>query len=160
MTLQFPITPIFFGNPIALMHLLKFLFATITTVVCGLALSLSGAFLYLSPNLPSVESLRSIELQIPLRVYSNDEKLIAEFGEMRRSPILFNDIPENFIHALLAAEDDNFANHYGVDPGSLVRAADRKSTRLNSSHVRISYAVFCLKKKKKTQPHYIYNIKY
>lgn len=123
MTLQFPITPIFFGNPIALMHLLKFLFATITTVVCGLALSLSGAFLYLSPNLPSVESLRSIELQIPLRVYSNDAKLIAEFGEMRRSPILFNDIPKNFIHALLAAEDDNFANHYGVDPGSLVRAA-------------------------------------
>ncbi len=105
------------------MHLLKFLFATITTVVCGLALSLSGAFLYLSPNLPSVESLRSIELQIPLRVYSNDAKLIAEFGEMRRSPILFNDIPKNFIHALLAAEDDNFANHYGVDPGSLVRAA-------------------------------------
>ncbi len=123
MTLQFPITPIFFGNPIALMHLLKFLFATITTVVCGLALSISGAFLYLSPNLPSVESLRSIELQIPLRVYSNDAKLIAEFGEMRRSPILFNDIPKNFIHALLAAEDDNFANHYGVDPGSLVRAA-------------------------------------
>ncbi|WBE25892.1 penicillin-binding protein 1A [Denitrificimonas caeni] len=106
-----------------MMHLLKFLFATLTAVVCGLALSLSGAFLYLSPNLPSVESLRSIELQIPLRVYSNDEKLIAEFGEMRRSPILFNDIPENFIHALLAAEDDNFANHYGVDPGSLVRAA-------------------------------------
>ncbi len=105
------------------MHLLKFLFATITTVVCGLVLSLSGAFLYLSPNLPSVESLRSIELQIPLRVYSNDAKLIAEFGEMRRSPILFNDIPKNFIHALLAAEDDNFANHYGVDPGSLVRAA-------------------------------------
>ena len=105
------------------MHLLKFLFATFIAVICGLALSLSGAFLYLSPNLPSVESLRSIELQIPLRVYSNDAKLIAEFGEMRRSPILFSDIPENFIHALLAAEDDNFANHYGVDPGSLVRAA-------------------------------------
>ncbi len=113
----------YLGNLIALMHLLKFLFATITTVICGLALSLSGAFLYLSPNLPSVESLRSIELQIPLRVYSNDAKLIAEFGEMRRSPILFNDIPKDFIHALLAAEDDNFANHYGVDPGSLVRAA-------------------------------------
>lgn len=105
------------------MHLLKFLVATLTAIICGLALSLSGAFLYLSPNLPSVESLRSIELQIPLRVYSHDAKLIAEFGEMRRSPILFNDIPENFIHALLAAEDDNFANHYGVDPGSLVRAA-------------------------------------
>jgi len=123
MSLYFFITLIFFGNLIALMHLLKFLLAAITTVVCGLALGLSGAFLYLSPNLPSIESLRSIELQIPLRVYSNDAKLIAEFGEMRRSPILFNDIPKDFIHALLAAEDDNFANHYGVDPGSLVRAA-------------------------------------
>ena len=105
------------------MHLLKFLFATLVAVVCSIALGLSGAFLYLSPNLPSVESLRSIELQIPLRVYSSDAKLIAEFGEMRRSPIAFDDIPKNFIHALLAAEDDNFANHHGVDPGSLLRAA-------------------------------------
>lgn len=106
-----------------MIHLLKFLFATLMAVICGLALGLSGAFLYLSPNLPSVDSLRSIELQIPLRVYSNDAKLIAEFGEMRRSPILFDEIPKNFIHALLAAEDDNFATHYGVDPGSLLRAA-------------------------------------
>ena len=105
------------------MHLLKFLFVTLVAIVCSIALGLSGAFLYLSPNLPSVESLRSIELQIPLRVYSSDAKLIAEFGEMRRSPIAFDDIPKNFIHALLAAEDDNFANHHGVDPGSLLRAA-------------------------------------
>ncbi|MDD2223222.1 MAG: penicillin-binding protein 1A [Pseudomonas sp.] len=106
-----------------MIRLLKFLFATFTAIACGLTLSLSGAFLYLSPNLPSIESLLSIELQIPLRVYSSDAKLIAEFGEMRRAPISFNEIPKNFIHALLAAEDDNFANHYGVDPGSLVRAA-------------------------------------
>jgi penicillin-binding protein 1A len=58
-----------------------------------------------------------------LRVYSSDEKLIAEFGEMRRTPIRFADIPPNFISALLSAEDDNFANHYGVDPSSLMRAA-------------------------------------
>ena len=105
------------------MHLLKFLFATLVAIICSIALGLSGAFLYLSPNLPSVESLRSIELQIPLRVYSSDAKLIAEFGEMRRSPIAFDEIPKNFIHALLAAEADNFANHHGVDPGSLLRAA-------------------------------------
>lgn len=90
---------------------------------CALLLSISGAFLYLSPNLPSVDSLRSIQLQIPLRVYSADDKLIAEFGEMRRSPIRFDDIPQAFIHALLAAEDDNFANHYGVDITGLMRAA-------------------------------------
>ena len=105
------------------MRLLKFLAWSCFAVSCALLLSISGAFLYLNPNLPSVESLRSIQLQIPLRVYSADEKLIAEFGEMRRSPIRFEEIPEDFIHALLAAEDDNFANHYGVDITGLMRAA-------------------------------------
>ena len=52
-------------------------------------------------------------------MYSSDGKLIAEFGEMRRAPIRFADIPPEFIQALLAAEDDNFANHYGVDLTSL-----------------------------------------
>jgi penicillin-binding protein 1A len=105
------------------MRLLRFFCWSCLAVFCGLVLSFSGAFLYLSPSLPSVESLRSIQLQIPLRVYSSDAKLIAEFGEMRRSPIAFADIPQDFISALLAAEDDNFANHYGVDLTSLMRAA-------------------------------------
>jgi len=105
------------------MRLLKFLAWSGLAVFCGLLLSLSGAFLYLAPGLPSVDTLRDVQLQIPLRVYSSDGKLIAEFGEMRRSPIQFADIPQDFIHALLSAEDDNFANHYGVDPSSLMRAA-------------------------------------
>ena len=105
------------------MRLLKFFCWSVIAVFCALLLSLSGAFLYLSPTLPSVDALRSIELQIPLRVYSSDGKLIAEFGEMRRSPIAFADIPPDFTSALLAAEDDNFANHYGVDLTSLMRAA-------------------------------------
>lgn len=115
------------------MRLLKFFWWSCVAVFCGLALSFSGAFLYLSPGLPSVESLRSIQLQIPLRVYSSDNKLIAEFGEMRRSPIRFDDIPQDFIHALLAAEDDNFANHYGVDFTSLMRAATQL---LSSGHIQ------------------------
>jgi len=105
------------------MRLLRFFCWSGVAAFCGLLLSFSGAFLYLSPSLPSVESLRSIQLQIPLRVYSNDAKLIAEFGEMRRSPIAFAAIPTDFINALLAAEDDNFANHHGVDLTSLMRAA-------------------------------------
>ncbi len=105
------------------MRLLKFFWWSCVAVFCGLLLSLSGAYLYLSPGLPSVDSLRRIQLQIPLRVYSSDAKLIAEFGEMRRTPIRFADIPPNFIKALLSAEDDNFANHYGVDLSSLMRAA-------------------------------------
>jgi penicillin-binding protein 1A len=115
------------------MRLLKFLCWSGFAVFCGLLLSLSGAYLYLSPGLPSVESLRRIQLQIPLRVFSSDGKLIAEFGEMRRSPIRINEVPSDFIAALLSAEDDNFANHHGVDPSSLMRAA---SQILKSGHIQ------------------------
>ncbi|WP_404942511.1 penicillin-binding protein 1A [Pseudomonas brassicacearum] len=125
------------------MRLLKFFGWSIVAVFCGLLLGLSGAFLYLSPGLPSVEALRSIQLQIPLRVYSSDGKLIAEFGEMRRTPIRFADIPPNFINALLSAEDDNFANHYGVDPSSLMRAATQlvKSGHIQSGGSTITMQV-------------------
>ena len=116
-----------------MIRLLKFFWWSFVAIVCGLLLGLSGAFLYLAPNLPSVDALRNIQLQIPLRVFSSDGKLIAEFGEMRRSPIRFADIPPNFIHALLSAEDDNFANHYGVDPSSLMRAA---SQLVKSGHIQ------------------------
>ncbi|NQD95872.1 peptidase, partial [Pseudomonas sp. CrR25] len=125
------------------MRLLKFFCWSCVAVFCGLLLSLSGAFLYLSPSLPSVESLRSIQLQIPLRVYSSDARLIAEFGEMRRSPIAFADIPSDFTNALLAAEDDNFANHYGVDLTSLMRAATQilKSGQIQSGGSTITMQV-------------------
>lgn len=76
-----------------MIRLLKFVVWSGFAVVCGLALSLSGAFLYINPTLPSVEALRSIQLQIPLRIYSSDGKLIAEYGEMRRTPIEFEAIP-------------------------------------------------------------------
>ncbi|MCK9800447.1 peptidase [Pseudomonas chlororaphis] len=126
-----------------MIRLLKFFGWSIVAVFCGLLLALSGAYLYLSPGLPSVEALRSIQLQIPLRVYSSDNKLIAEFGEMRRNPILFADIPPNFINALLSAEDDNFANHYGVDPSSLMRAATQlvKSGHIQSGGSTITMQV-------------------
>ncbi|MFO2463156.1 penicillin-binding protein 1A [Pseudomonas sp. 15FMM2] len=125
------------------MRLLKFFGYSVVAIVCGLLLALSGAYLYLSPGLPSVEALRSIQLQIPLRVYSSDEKLIAEFGEMRRTPIRFADIPPNFINALLSAEDDNFANHHGVDPSSLIRAATQlvKSGHIQSGGSTITMQV-------------------
>jgi len=115
------------------MRLLKFLGWTFVAIASSLLLGLSGAFLYLSPSLPSAESLRTIQLQIPLRIYSSDDKLIAEFGEMRRTPIRYADIPADFVHALLTAEDDNFANHYGVDLVSLMRAATQL---LSSGHIQ------------------------
>ena len=61
--------------------------------------------------------------QIPLRIYSNDIKLIAEYGEKRRQPVSFDELPETLVQAVLAAEDERFFRHNGVDLKGLVRAA-------------------------------------
>ena len=83
---------------------------------------LAGVYLYLSPNLPDVETLRDVKLQTPMRVYTSDGELIGQFGEQKRSPLPFDAIPEQFIKALLAAEDDNFFGHRGIDVMGLMRA--------------------------------------
>ncbi|WP_370583971.1 penicillin-binding protein 1A [Motiliproteus sp. SC1-56] len=86
-------------------------------------LIVAGGYFYLKPGLPDVERLRDIQLQTPLRIYSQDAKLIAEFGEKRRTPIDYEQIPERFIQAILAAEDSRFFDHPGVDIKGLARAA-------------------------------------
>ncbi|HEX4882050.1 MAG TPA: PBP1A family penicillin-binding protein [Porticoccaceae bacterium] len=99
----------------------------ISCLLCAMAgglLTVTAAlYLYLSPKLPSVEVLRTVKLQIPMRLYSQDLKLVGEFGEQRRTPIDFEQIPPLFIKALLAAEDDHFYSHRGVDFNGLFRAA-------------------------------------
>ncbi|HEB26150.1 MAG TPA: penicillin-binding protein 1A [Porticoccus sp.] len=95
----------------------------------GGTLIITGSlYLYLSPKLPSVESLRETKLQTPLRIYSQDSQLIGEFGEKRRTPISFSDMPPLYISALLSAEDDRFYRHGGVDIASLLRAASQLIT--------------------------------
>lgn len=90
---------------------------------CGGLLIAAGAYLFLAPSLPSVEQLRDISFQTPLRVYTRDGKLIGEFGEKRRSPVKFDQVPPDLINAIVAAEDDRFFRHRGIDYGGLVRAA-------------------------------------
>ncbi|WP_238376397.1 penicillin-binding protein 1A [Marinagarivorans algicola] len=101
----------------------RFIIWLALTFVGGTLLSLAGMYLYLSPALPSVESLKDVKLQTPLRVYSADHKLIGEFGEQRRTPIQYKNIPKGYIDALLAAEDEGFYSHNGVSIKGLVRAA-------------------------------------
>ncbi|MEW5248558.1 penicillin-binding protein 1A [Microbulbifer sp. 2201CG32-9] len=86
------------------------------------AMAFASIFLYLKPGLPSVESLRDVRLQTPLRVYSRDMELIGEFGEKRRSPITIQQTPDLFIKAILAAEDAGFYAHNGVSIKGLLRA--------------------------------------
>lgn len=94
-------------------------------LIAGVGAVLSSIYLYLSPKLPAVESLHSIQLQTPLRIFSSEGLLIGEFGEKRRTPITIADTPEFFINALLAAEDANFYSHNGVSIKGLLRAASQ-----------------------------------
>lgn len=102
---------------------LRFLLLTPIAGLFGLIFGAASVYLYLAPSLPSVESLKNIQLQTPLRIYSQDEKLIAEFGEKRRTPVAFEDVPQQFYNALIAAEDENFYSHPGIDVKGLARAA-------------------------------------
>src|SRR6056297_1566659 len=79
-------------------------------------------WLTIVPSLPSVESLRDVQLQVPLRIYSADQQLMAEIGEQRRRPVELEDVPENLRLAFLSAEDDRFYQHPGVDWRGTLRA--------------------------------------
>jgi len=94
-------------------------FMTIT-----LSSAISGYFIYkqLSVDLPDVKTLHNVQYQIPLSIYTKDNLLIAQFGEKRRTPINIEDVPQQLINAFIAAEDDSFYQHPGVDFKGLLRA--------------------------------------
>ena len=106
----------------------RFLGWSFVTGLCGTGLLVASFYLYLTPNLPDVEQLRHTQLQIPLRIFSSDDKLIAEFGEKRRSPITIDQVPEKLSQAFIAAEDNRFYEHHGVDIKGLLRAVTQLAT--------------------------------
>lgn len=81
-----------------------------------------GAYLYVAPELPSIEAIKTIRVQTPLRIYTKQGNLFAIYGEKRRTPISFDEIPQQTIDAFLASEDDRFYAHPGVDYAGLLRA--------------------------------------
>lgn len=99
------------------------LFFLIVSLVGATALAVVGAAIYFSPGLPDVRQLQNFELHSPLRIFTNDGKLIGEFGEERRVVVDFDEIPQDMVNALIAAEDTNYFDHAGVDPRGLARAA-------------------------------------
>jgi penicillin-binding protein 1A len=86
------------------------------------AAALYGAASYFGRDLPSVASLRELQLSVPLRIYSRDGKLLGEFGSERRALLRYEELPPRLVHAFLAAEDDRFFEHPGVDWQGLLRA--------------------------------------
>ena len=93
---------------------------TIGLVAVGV-FALTLALLY--PNLPGLESLIEYKPRVPLRVYTADNHLIGEFGDERRAVVKIEAVPEVMKNAILAAEDDRFYQHSGVDYVGVVRAA-------------------------------------
>lgn len=81
-----------------------------------------GFYYYLKPQLPDVATLKDVQLQTPMQVYSRDGKLISQFGEKRRVPVTFDEIPQDLIDALIATEDSRYYDHYGIDPIGIARA--------------------------------------
>ena len=81
------------------------------------------AYVYLRPALPDVGSLRNVQLQVPLRIYTRDGRLMAAIGDQRRIPVRYDELPKKLIQAFLATEDDRFFQHHGVDWQGILRAA-------------------------------------
>jgi penicillin-binding protein 1A len=97
--------------------------ATVLVSIAGLVgLAFLATYYYLKPTLPDVAVLRDVRLQVPLRVYSRDGKLLAQLGEQRRVPVTWEQIPPVVVQAVLAAEDDRFFQHPGVDWQGVTRA--------------------------------------
>jgi penicillin-binding protein 1A len=105
-----------------LLRLLRYaLYFALAGALIG-ALALGTAYWLIAPRLPSVETLKDVRLQVPLRIYSADDKLIAAFGETKRTPVRIEDVPDKLKQAFLAAEDADFYSHRGIDVSGIFRA--------------------------------------
>jgi penicillin-binding protein 1A len=117
-----------------LLRLLRYaLYLALAGIVLG-GLALGTAYWLIAPRLPSVETLKDVRLQVPLRIKSADDKLIATFGETKRTPVRIEDVPERLKQAFLAAEDADFYQHRGIDPTGIARAVWLTATT-GSKHV-------------------------
>lgn len=101
------------------LHSLVVIFGLAMAGVLVLVFALTMAY----PNLPEIDAITSYRPKMPMRVYSADNVLIAEFGEERRNVVHFKDIPDVMRKAVLAIEDDRFYEHGGVDYIGIARAA-------------------------------------
>ena len=104
-------------------HLFRNLLLMLFSLFITLVVVASLLYLYLDKQLPDVDELKSVQLPIPMRIYSSDGQPIAEFGELHRNLVRLNEVPTLMVKAFLATEDQRFLEHHGVDFYGLLRAA-------------------------------------
>ena len=100
-------------------HLLIF---SLICIIFGVS-TIIGFYYYVKPELPDVATLKDVQLQTPMQVFSRDGKLISQFGEKRRIPLKLDEMPQELLEAIIATEDSRFYDHKGIDPIGIVRAA-------------------------------------
>ena len=104
------------------MRIAKLILSTLLTLFILGCVAVGMVYVQFKSELPDVESLKTVELQQPMQIYTSDGKLIGEVGEQRRIPVKLENIPEKLIQAVLATEDSRFYEHHGLDPIGIARA--------------------------------------
>ena len=104
------------------MRIAKLILSSLLTLFILGCIAVGVVYVQLKSDLPDVETLKTVELQQPMQIYTSDGKLIGEVGEQRRIPVKLNDVPQKLIDAVLATEDSRFYEHHGLDPIGIGRA--------------------------------------
>jgi len=103
-------------------------FLIIIIILISIPMGFYGMYLYIAPSLPEMSTLKKAPLLKPLQVFSSDNELIAEYGGKLSVPVNYEQIPKEFIHAFLAAEDSSFFEHSGISFKGLGRAVSETIT--------------------------------
>lgn len=104
------------------------IFALILILVLAFPIGFYGMAMYLEPSLPNVKELKTMQLQMPLQIYTADNKLIGQYGNKYSLPVAYEELPKPLIHAFLAAEDISFYEHTGISVKGLGRALTEAAT--------------------------------
>lgn len=102
--------------------LLQLLLSSVITLTMIGLVGCLGLYAYYAQQLPDINQLHKMELQVPMRIYTHDKRLLAEYGEQRRQITTFEELPERLVNAFISIEDSRFYEHQGIDYKGIARA--------------------------------------
>lgn len=111
-----------------ILKLILAFFALILILVLAFPIGFYGMAMYLEPTLPNIKELKTMQLQMPLQIYTADNKLIGQYGNKFSLPIAYEELPPKLIGAFLSAEDSTFYEHTGISIKGLGRALTEVAT--------------------------------
>lgn len=105
-----------------ILRLIWAIFCLFLILLLAFPIGFYGMAMYINPDLPEVSELKTMTLEMPLQIYTADDKLIGQYGNTYSMPVRYEDLPKPLINAFLAAEDDSFFEHSGISVKGLGRA--------------------------------------